>query len=136
MKFRNNFLKYIKRLFSFNLVIFITVITFFAILFYWFGIRQAKIRSECSWVKKHSDATPLKPAMTEEELWSKGLLEKCEPINDNPFLKRRNENCKEENQKIINQYKQIQPEIPAKDWHEKTTKKEYEFCLRSKGMRK
>jgi hypothetical protein len=43
--------------------------------FYWFQYRPMKISQDCSWVKKHQDAVPTQPAMTEEELEAKNMLE-------------------------------------------------------------
>lgn len=107
--------------------------------FYWFQYRPVKIRQDCSWITIHQDAVPAKPAMTEEELKAKNMLE--EECKSNIVERERNpyifDFCKdrpERNKEIISQYKNPQPEIAAKDWFEKATEKEYQFCIRSKGV--
>lgn len=114
--------------------------------FYWFEIRPAKIRSECSWIKRHSDAVPEKPAMTEQELSNKGMLNDCgKYISNNPryygVFEKYNDEFEErklellcQNDEIINEYKTARPAQPARDWFEKATKKEYEFCLHDRGL--
>lgn len=118
-------------------------------LFYWFEIRPARIRSECSWIKHHQDAVSERPAMTEQELSDKGMLVDCskyirkEPRYSGVFEKYNEEfEAFEErrhkilcsNETIINEYKTAIPAQPAKDWMEKATKEEYEFCLHDRGL--
>jgi hypothetical protein len=46
-------------------------------LFYWYQIRPAQIKHECSWMKQHSDAIPARLAMTKEELIAKRVIRSC-----------------------------------------------------------
>lgn len=60
-------------------VIFLTICFLsFAVLFVWFAVRPSYIKHNCSWVKKHADYIPAIPAMTKEELVSKGIIRSCD----------------------------------------------------------
>lgn len=96
--------------------------------FYWFQIRPAKIKHDCSWVKKHSDATPAKRGLTKEDLQEVGLLQDCDHLSEVEKLV-----CSYQNAKTIDENKP-QKSTPAKDWWIKATKEEYQFCLHDKGL--
>lgn len=95
-----------------------------SLAFYWYEYRPSKIRQECSWVSKHQDAKPEVPPKTDEQLKSEGL--DCIE-SDNPFLTYA---CDSGNEIL----KKGSPAEPARDWFEKASEKEYEFCIRSKGI--
>lgn len=88
--------------------------------FYWYELRPSKIKHDCSWVKKHSDAIP---EITQVQ------YDEC--INE----------CNKPSQ-----YKNIFGSIcysfcekprsvqPAKDWWQPATKDEYDFCIHEKGL--
>ena len=46
--------------------------------FYWFAYRPARIKHDCSWVKRHKNAIPARPAMTVEELKAKEIIVDCD----------------------------------------------------------
>lgn len=128
--------------------------------FYWLQIRPAQIKHDCSWTKMHSNAIPGRPAMTREELESKGIIRTCNnefellhkmvptynEDTDNPFALNTNysfqqrqiiwnaTSCREDGDKVIAEYKNEKKAVPTKDWYEKATKDEYTFCLHDKGL--
>lgn len=105
--------------------------------FYWFQYRPAKIRHDCSWVKRHEDAIPAIPSKTVEELKAEGLIKDCkkEPKTNYKYLPQLNESCEYFNNQIIQKYKSSKPAEPAKDWWEEATEQEYKFCLHNKGLK-
>lgn len=113
--------------------------------FYWYEYRPIKIKQECSWTKKHIDAIPERPARTEIELKADGLIRDCiEKTNPQLadlsnlevllFLESHKMILCEENRKIIDEYNKTKLYEPAKDWSEKATKQEYDFCIKSHGL--
>lgn len=110
-------------------------------LFYWYQIRPAQIRHDCSWIKKHTNSIPARTGLTEEQLQAKGMLKTCFPMpsrESNGFTPLTNtglENiaCVFANRDTIDKYKP-QRYVPAKDWYEKATPQEYQFCLHDKGL--
>ncbi|MCL4354244.1 hypothetical protein M1349_02105 [Patescibacteria group bacterium] len=123
-----------------KLVVISLFVIFGASLFYWYQIRPAQIKHDCSWVKMHSDAIPARVGMNEEELKAKGMIKSCPPETDyhtgiiqplsDPF---NGLACRMNNQDIIDKNKP-QKYVPAKDWTRKATKDEYAFCLHDKGL--
>lgn len=118
-------------------------------LFYWYELRPARIKHDCSWVKRTKEATPERSAMTEEELKAKGLLRDCSNIktdvvteffdgiaasNLKTFNKNRQSVCEDGNKRIIEDYKISKPAESAEVWYEKAEDEEYKFCLRDKGL--
>ncbi len=109
-------------------------------LFYWYEIRPAKIKHDCSWIKQHSDVIPEKQPMTKEELLNTGLIEDCDkkyPDNEystKTFGNISKELCQKKVKSVINEYSSFKPYEPAKDWEVKASNKEYEFCLHDKGL--
>lgn len=128
-----------------NKIIYIfSALAFGLLLFYWFQLRPAQIKHECSWVKHHRDAIPEKKGKTEAQLKEEGQLKVCPTLQPNRdslsgnFLDMMNNRrssiyCESDNQDIIKKYSP-QKYTPAKDWQEKATDKEYKFCLRDKGL--
>lgn len=102
--------------------------------FYWFQYRPAQIKHDCSWIKRHSDAIPARPTMTETELRTKGVIRDCTNVYNDSFSNIDHLLCQDQNNKIIESYKQIKPAEPAKDWWVATSDEEYKFCLRDKGL--
>ena len=81
--------------------------------FYWFEWRPARIRHNCSWIERHSDA---EPKITQEQ------YNKCE------------ENYLGSTWKGKYLCDKPHPFVPAKDWLGKANKDEYNFCLHDKGL--
>ncbi len=108
-------------------------------LFYWYEIRPAQIKHDCSWIKKHSNAIPAREGKTKEQLLAEGKLKVCPDLltSDYPegsaFYLLDVRRCEVENDAIVNQNKP-QQYVPAKDWYEEATKEEYTFCLHDKGL--
>ncbi len=145
-------------------ITFLFLFVFFigSFLFYWYQIRPAQIKHDCSWVKMYSKAVPARPAMTKEELEAKGIIRTCKNefelvskmvpnynINstDNPtvlfdknlsFDQKRivwnATSCREDGDRVITEYKTAIEAVPAKDWYEAASKEEYTFCLHDKGL--
>ncbi|PIR92442.1 hypothetical protein COU01_01745 [Candidatus Falkowbacteria bacterium CG10_big_fil_rev_8_21_14_0_10_44_15] len=109
-------------------------------LFYWYEIRPAKIKHDCSWIKQHSDAIPEKQPMTKEELLNAGLIEDCDKkYLDNEYSTEffgniSKELCQKKVKSVINEYSSYKPYEPAKEWKVKASNEEYEFCLHDKGL--
>jgi len=113
-------------------IIVASILSLSGFAFYWYEIRPAKIKRDCSWIKHHTDAVPERPSMTVEELETKGLIKECE---ESPKYELFTEfNCEEENKRTIEKYKSPKVAEPAKDWQVKATKEEYEFCLHDSGL--
>lgn len=84
----------------------LVLVLFLASAFYWFEIRPAKIRHDCSWRKEHIADIPAQPAKIVEgdDIWSWA--------RSSPAI----------------------PAQPAHDeWH-RVSGKEYEFCLHDRGL--
>ena len=121
-------------------------LAFGTLLFYWFQIRPANIKHACSWTKEYVGGEPARPAMSEKEARSKGLLKDCSPrpldtsnsasgnFLNSLFTPEALAICEKENQRLISMYSKAKPAIPAKERQRKTTNEEYKFCLRNKGL--
>lgn len=120
-----------------------------SICFYWFELRPAKIRSDCSRVKHHQDAVPERSIKTEKELLDLGIIEDCSAIQNMlskpsstlsdqylAYLQKKEEQipCRERNKGIIEDYKTLIPATPAKDWFSPAKEATYVFCLRDHGI--
>jgi hypothetical protein len=105
--------------------------------FYWYEYRPTKIRQECSWVQKHQDAISYQPEKTEQQLRAEGALADCTlpQRNVSGEIFDLNDFCVHRNKVIIDSNKEIQTQ-PAKDWTEKASTREYEFCIQSHGLTK
>ena len=82
--------------------------------FYWYAYRPSKIRHDCSWIKRHTNAVSAKKGASGEtditkclEKYGYGLYGEFE--------------CGSEYQ-------------PAKDWWGKANQGEYDFCIHEKGL--
>lgn len=122
--------------------IFILILLLGSFLFYWYQIRPTQIRHDCSWVKHHTDAVQARKGMTEDELRAKGMIKTCPRTSHSSFSGTiqpltnsdlENIGCIISNQNIIDANKP-QKYVPAKDWYEKATPQEYQFCLHDKGL--
>lgn len=110
---KNNWLKIVA------LVIFITAI---GGAFYWYELRPAKIKHDCSWVFKHTDEVPAKPGKTQQEY--DGCIEANQAKTGSYFEALLNSNCGE----VARAYQ------PAKEWWQRATKAQYDFCIHEKGL--
>jgi len=104
-------------------------------IFYWYGWRPSKIKHDCSWTEKHKDAIPAQSAISgpsEKEMKAaQEDFDNCEKVDHSTFA------CLNSRIHLDNLKKQDQPAKPAqpaKDWWEKATKEEYNFCLHDKGL--
>ena len=128
--------------------------------FYWFQVRPSQIKHDCSWVKMHSNATPYRSAMTQAELESKGIIRTCK--SDFDLVRKIAPNydinsgdvslfdksytfaqthaiwnatsCRKDSDRVIAAYKNPIKAVPAKDWYEKASTQQYQFCLHDKGL--
>lgn len=110
--------------------------------FYWYEIRPAKIRQDCSWVKHTDEAIPARPAMSEEELKAKGFIKDCAKeelkfygeFSTYQSIFAGKEGCERSNKQIVEEYKTARPAVLAKDWYSKAPEKVYDFCIKSRGI--
>lgn len=112
--------------------------------FYWFQYRQSRIRHNCSWVRHYEEAMAERPAMSEEELSTKGMIGNCGDMviatkfkiltGLNEFNEKRVEFCEDENRRIIEEYKNPKPAEPEKEWYTEASAEEYKFCLHDHGL--
>lgn len=114
--------------------------------FYWFQWRPTQIKHDCSWVKWTKAMVPSRPAMTENEVKEKGLLEDCTLPTPKPNkisievekfwadLNISPETCEQKNKRIIDELSRASEVIPAREGWNKSTDEEYKFCLRDKGL--
>jgi len=120
-----------KKLFASKTFIF-TILLLFLLggLFCWFAYRPAKIRHDCSWVKRVNPAIPARPAITKEDVEeSKLKYDECVKETGDNFIV--NFSCE-------NLLKKEGPAIPAKpetEWYEEAGQYEYDFCIHEKGLR-
>lgn len=124
----------------------VTVLALGTFLFYWFQLRPAQIKHSCSWIKEYVGGEPARPAMSEKEARSKGLLKDCSPrpldlpnsasgnFLNSLFTPEALAACEKENQRLILTYSTPRSAIPAKERVRKTTDNEYKFCLRDQGL--
>ncbi len=124
------------------------IVIFLVTGFYWFQVRPAQIKHDCSWIKEYVGGEPARLAMTEEEVSRSLLLKDCEiPQNINRvnpgamdkllikfFTPEWQVACEKENQRLISVYSKPRTAIPAKLQTRKTTNAEYTFCLHDKGL--
>lgn len=107
--------------------------------FYWFQIRPAQIKHDCSWVKVVEKAIPAQPGISEAELLEKGIIKDCSILPTAPpearltLLNRYRAGCELNNREIIDK-NMAKPAVPAKEWWRKATENEYRFCLHDKGL--
>jgi hypothetical protein len=82
-------------------------------LFYWYEYRPTKIRQECSWIHKYSNSIPARAGKSQEEI----------------------QNCEKDGGTLCYLFSDPIPAQPAKDWWEKASPKEYNFCIHEKGLK-
>lgn len=119
-------------------------------VFYWFQVRPAQIKHDCSWVKTHFDKIPAKSGKTVEQVSAESKLSKedqeraiklakgeVQPRSDNSagpdLLKLQDSMLELEGESMISKM-QGSPEVPARDEIKKATPTEYTFCLHEKGL--
>jgi hypothetical protein len=98
-------------------------------VFYWYQIRPAIIKHNCSWVKRHEDAKPANPGVTQAEADINKQKEATCNLKATSAFDRLN--CK---YAAPTSYVSPQPAVPAKDWYASANKNEYDFCLHDKGL--
>ena len=112
------------------IIIFLSLLVV-SLSFYWFQIRPSQIREDCSWTKKHQDASLGVTKVEADEKKAKCIEEQNEnrvPGKLGDFYYDLGiEGC-------ANMYRYIPPQ-DEKDWYEKASEEEYKFCLRSKGLK-
>lgn len=91
--------------------------------FFWFEMRPAKIKHDCSWVLSHVDEMPADKGVTKEQADMENKKINCTE-SDTPRI------C--ELSKV--QVRPARVAIPAKDYYRQASEKEYIFCLRDKGL--
>lgn len=95
--------------------------------FYWYGLRPAQIKHDCSWVKKHLDAIT---EITQEKYnaCASRFSEETTPAVPNGLENSvRSFLIKEE----CGEPRSAQP---AKDWYEPAPSAYYTFCIHEKGL--
>ena len=96
--------------------------------FYWFQWRPTRIKHDCSWVEGHSDAISEVTQGQYDECYN-GCRIRAEASGIESF-----------DGKILHissfpcSCNQPHPALPAKDWWEKASKTEYDFCIHEKGL--
>ncbi|KKP43043.1 MAG: hypothetical protein UR31_C0011G0026 [Parcubacteria group bacterium GW2011_GWA2_33_14] len=123
----------VKKWFSHNWFGFSIVLILIFIIggyFYWFQLRPAKIKHDCSWVQKHADTVP---ELTQDQ--HNECIDQCNSkptttnipitgaINFNKFVSTPFCNCPNP-----------RPYEPAKNWWERANKNQYDFCIHEKGL--
>ena len=98
------------------------------VAFYWYGWRPSVIKKECSWVERHSDASPGRPGKTKEEIDSCNAECKAKYSGGGVWNKLNQQAC------FCDLFAEPEPPTPAKDWWEKATTTQYNFCIHSKGL--
>ena len=98
--------------------------------FYWFEWRPAQIKHDCSWAKKHSDAVPAMlawPGKTQKEIDE--CMRNASSNNISSSINLDKLLCP-----MNSAPRPAEPAQPAKDWWEKASKTEYDFCVHEKGL--
>lgn len=139
-----------------NLLFLLVFILLLGSAFYWFQIRPAKIKHECSWITTHFDKVSAKPSKTAEEVFAESKLNKEDferalrlargevqpksPVNasgvqniqtiEDNLQDRRLQSAGQEMLKKM----QGSPEMLARDETRRATGEEYSFCLQDKGL--
>ena len=109
--------------------------------FYWFQVRPAKIKHDCSWVEEHHAAVEGKEGKNEDQLRAEGLIKDCDEFGSGsdsisgvlPRYAGSREECEFQNRKTIILNKEVKPE-PERTETRKATDEEYKFCLHNKGL--
>ena len=101
-------------------------------VFYWYAVRPPIIKHNCSWVSHHTDIIPAILAMTPEQIQIADIADAeqsaCKAINKGLF------DCLDSGRfGRVNRW-EPKPAIPARDWEEKATPSEYQFCLHNHGI--
>lgn len=125
----------------------IAIVLLLASWFYWFQLRPANIRHECSWINNIGTAVPAQPAITKQEADnSMQQFNKCK----SQFSEYRTWEDKlneYRNHKTIHDVfgvdscwgliKKESPAMPAKPegvWYSPANSDQYKFCIQSHGL--
>jgi len=102
-------------------IIFLLIIFFVFLIgsFYWFQWRPTRIRHDCSWGKKHSNAIM---EITQEQY--EECRNKCPAKTFGEMIKL-SSFCFCDNPRLAQ---------PAKDWWEPASNRQYDFCIHEKGL--
>ncbi len=94
-------------------------------LFYWYELRPARIKHDCSWVKKQTNYIS-EVTQQEADEYNKDCQKTMdEKIDDGTAFGRLfRKSCN----------KQAKPAEPAKEWWEPASKDEYNFCIHERGL--
>ncbi len=134
------------KLFIFTTIVLIVI----GIAFYWFAYRPSRIRHDCSWVEGRKAATSEQPAITKQDADdSQVQYGKCnDKYPDHDFggsmqdlLDSANvevaiikefgvKRCKD----LVKYERPIISAQPESVWYRPATDKEYNFCIRDKGL--
>jgi hypothetical protein len=96
-------------------------------LFYWYQVRPASIKHDCSWVMVHED---MKSAVTQAEIDAETKKREIDCANSKDSWERLNF-CS-----LIKGITSQEPHdaVPIKDYYRKASEDEYKFCLHDKGL--
>lgn len=126
-------------------------------LFYWYELRPAKIRHDCSWTKVTDPAKPAVPAITREDVEnSKIKYNECLVKNnlvsykerENPYeglfsgsltIDQLNERVATDNnfnacKRLLEQEREAVSAKPETYWYREAKKTEYDYCLHEHGL--
>ncbi len=90
-------------------------------VFYWYELRPAKIKHDCSWIERYSDAIPER---TQAQYDQCIMLRNIKPPSGSAFADFVNSSFCETSH----------PAEPAKSWWERSSKQYYDFCIHEKGL--
>lgn len=115
----------------FNFLIVVVIIFMVGGYFYWYAYRPSKIRHDCSWEKRHSNAIL---AITQEQ------YDKClESCKNNESADKLSQFKEKYGLKLSTFPDCIFCDKPhsaqsAKNWWEPASKNQYDFCIHEKGL--
>jgi hypothetical protein len=94
-----------------------------AIPFYWYQVRPASIRHDCSWILDHHEK---QQAITQSDI-NNEIDKYCTSSSTMPstFSKLNCDAAKST---------QLKAEMPASDYYRKASENEYKFCLHERGL--
>lgn len=117
----NTFIQFINKNKPYIIILFII-----AIFFYWYGLRPAQIKKECSWTKVIVSAqqaiTEAQVAEAQKEYDDCLSKEKIKTGNISKF------GCIRFGPEYVRDY------TPERTYYREATKTEYDFCIHSKGL--
>jgi hypothetical protein len=111
---------------QYKYIIMLALVIFIGV-FYWYELRPAIVKHNCSWVKRHAEAIPAKLSMTKEDIKK---ADEC----DNQLDDNTNNTPALSKLKCLSLRWEPQSAQPARDWWEEATPVEYQFCLHNHGL--